>query len=353
MEGGLLLDVVVREGATILELLPGENESLLIWRDTLLVLDLGLDVFDRIRSFHLESNGLAGQGLDENLHTSTEPKHKVESRFLLDVVVGESAAIFELLASKDESLLVWRDSLLVLDLCFHVFDGVGCFYFQGDSFASQGLDENLHTSTKPKHEVKGRLLLDVVVAKGAAVLELFASKDKSLLVWGDALLVLDLGLDVLDSVRSLDFECDSLAGQGLDENLHTSAKAQYEVKSRLLLDIVVAQSAAIFELLTSEDKTLLVWRDTLLILNFGLDIFDSVRGFDLEGDGFSGEGLDENLHGDGWLVERTVKSEKKLRRKRQKLAWQTFEVAVTADWGETTPFYTRSDVHSERVICGY
>jgi hypothetical protein len=35
-----------------------------------------------------------------------EPKHKVENRFLLDVVVGESAAIFELLAGKNESMLV-------------------------------------------------------------------------------------------------------------------------------------------------------------------------------------------------------------------------------------------------------
>ena len=39
--------------------------------------------------------------------------------------------------------------------------------------------------------MKGRLLLDVVVRKGAAVLELLAGEDKTLLVWGDALLVLD------------------------------------------------------------------------------------------------------------------------------------------------------------------
>jgi hypothetical protein len=46
--------------------------------------------------------------------------------------------------------------------------------------------------------VQGALLLDVVVGEGAAVLELLAREDEALLVRGDALLVLDLGLDVLD-----------------------------------------------------------------------------------------------------------------------------------------------------------
>ena len=63
-------------------------------------------------------------------------------------------------------------------------------------------------------------------------------------------------------------------------------------------DILVAQGAAIFELLAGEDETLLVGRDALLVLDLGLDIVDSVRGLDLEGDGLSGEGLDEDLHAD-------------------------------------------------------
>ena len=41
MEGGLLLDVVVRESSSILELLSGEDESLLIWGNTFFILDLG------------------------------------------------------------------------------------------------------------------------------------------------------------------------------------------------------------------------------------------------------------------------------------------------------------------------
>ena len=65
MEGGLLLDVVVGEGAAVLELLAGEDQALLVRGDALLVLDLRLDVVDRVRRLYLEGNGLARQGLDD------------------------------------------------------------------------------------------------------------------------------------------------------------------------------------------------------------------------------------------------------------------------------------------------
>ena len=78
----------------------------------------------------------------------------------------------------------------------------------------------LSTTTKTEDQVKGGLLLDVVVAEGAAVLELLAGEDQALLVGRDALLVLDLGLDIVDRVRGLDLEGDGLAREGLDENLH-------------------------------------------------------------------------------------------------------------------------------------
>ena len=68
--------------------------------------------------------------------------------------------------------------------------------------------------------MEGGLLLDVVVGEGAAVLELLASKDQALLVGGDALLVLDLGLDIVDGVGRLHLEGDGLPREGLDENLH-------------------------------------------------------------------------------------------------------------------------------------
>ena len=68
MESGLLLDVVIRQGAAIFELLAGEDQALLVRRNTFLVLDLLLDVVDGIAGLDLESDGLACQGLDEDLH---------------------------------------------------------------------------------------------------------------------------------------------------------------------------------------------------------------------------------------------------------------------------------------------
>ncbi len=71
---------------------------------------------------------------------------------------------------------------------------------------------DLHASTKPENQVKGRFLLDVVIGECAAVFELFASKDETLLVRWNTLLVLDLGLDVVDSIAGLDLKSDGLAG---------------------------------------------------------------------------------------------------------------------------------------------
>jgi hypothetical protein len=65
--------------------------------------------------------------------------------------------------------------------------------------------------------VKGGLFLDVVVIQSATILELFSCENKTLLIRGDAgiisltayekqaqnlpFLVLDLGLDIVDSIR--------------------------------------------------------------------------------------------------------------------------------------------------------
>lgn len=44
----------------------------------------------------------------------------------------------------------------------------------------------LGTTTKAEHQVKGRLLLDVIVAEGAAILELLARENQALLVGRNA-----------------------------------------------------------------------------------------------------------------------------------------------------------------------
>merc|ERR1712029_1265638 len=137
---------------------------------------------------------------------------------------------------------------------------------------SQSLDENLHATSETQHQVKSGLLLDVVVRQSAPILELLASKDQTLLIWGNAFLVLNFGLDILDGIRGFNLQGDGLASQSLDENLHTTPETQHQMESGLLLDVVVRQSASILELLASEDQTLLIWGNALLVLNFGLDV---------------------------------------------------------------------------------
>ena len=151
---------------------------------------------------------------------TAETEHQVESRLLLNVVVRESAAILELLAGEDKALLIGRDALLVLDLGFHVVDGVRGLNLEGDSLAREGLNEDLHTTAEAKDEMESGLLLDVVVRKSAAVFKLLTSEDETLLIRRDALLILDLGLHVVDRVRRLDLESDGLAGQSFNKDLH-------------------------------------------------------------------------------------------------------------------------------------
>merc|ERR1711963_1180253 len=47
--------------------------------NALLVLDFGLDIFNGVRWFNLEGDGLASQGLDKNLHTSTKTENQMQS----------------------------------------------------------------------------------------------------------------------------------------------------------------------------------------------------------------------------------------------------------------------------------
>jgi hypothetical protein len=54
------------------------------------------------------------------------------------------------------------------------------------------------------------------------------------------------------------------------------------VKSGLFLDVVVAQSAAILELLSGEDETMLIWGDSFLVLDLGLDVVNGVRRLDIK-----------------------------------------------------------------------
>jgi hypothetical protein len=64
----------------------------------------------------------------------------------------------------------------------------------------RGIGKRLISTTEAQHKMKGGFLLDVVVSKGPSILQLLSSEDQSLLVRGDAFLILDLMLDVVKGV---------------------------------------------------------------------------------------------------------------------------------------------------------
>merc|ERR1719411_1471296 len=182
MESALLLDVVVGESTPIFKLFSSKDQSLLVWGNSFLVLDLCFYIFNGVRWFNLQSNGLASEGLDKDLHTSSQTEHKMESALLLDVVVGESTSIFQLFSSENQSLLVWGNSFLVLDLCFYIFNGVRWFNLQSNCLAGEGLDKDLHSSSQTENKMESAFLLDVVVGESTSIFQLFSSEDQSLLV---------------------------------------------------------------------------------------------------------------------------------------------------------------------------
>mmetsp|Transcript_13779 Transcript_13779/g.19310 ORF Transcript_13779/g.19310 Transcript_13779/m.19310 type:complete len:269 (+) Transcript_13779:538-1344(+) len=164
------------------------------------------------------------------------------------------------------------------------------------------------TSAKTKDKVKGGLLLDVVVSKGASVFKLLSSEDEALLIRRNSFLILDLLLHSVDGIRRVDIKSDGFASQSLHENLHRSTtKAEDEVKSRLLLDVVVCQCATILKLLTSEDETLLIRRNSFFVLDLLLHGVDGIRRIDIQCDRLASQSLYKDLHGSSSKAENEVK----------------------------------------------
>ena len=77
--------------------------------------------------------------------------------------------------------------------------------------ARERFHKDLHTTAQAQHQVERGLLLDVVVGQSSSIFKLLPGEDKTLLIWRDAFLVLNLRLNVVDGVRSLDIQGDGLA----------------------------------------------------------------------------------------------------------------------------------------------
>ena len=102
----------------------------------------------RVRQGIHPTGGRAAFGPEDTTHTChrrpPQAQHQVQRGFLLDVVIRQRSAILQFLPGEDEPLLVRRDAFLVLDLRFHILNGVAGLDLQGDGFAGEGLDEDLH-----------------------------------------------------------------------------------------------------------------------------------------------------------------------------------------------------------------
>jgi len=128
--------------------------------------------------------------------------------------------------------------------------------------------------------------LNVVVEESVAILKFFSSEEESLLIKRDSFLILDILLDVINSVRSLNIESDSLSSKDLsskdlDEDYHKIFFLK--VKVRFPLDVVVWESDGVLKYHSSKDKSLLNSRDTFLVLNPGFDNMDSLTHFNTDG----------------------------------------------------------------------
>jgi len=222
MECRFFLNVVVRKGSSVFELFSSEDQSLLLWWNSFFVLNLCLDICDSVIGLDVKGNRFSRKGFDEDLHcTTSESEDKMERRFFLDIIIRKRSSIFELLSSEDQSLLLWRDTFLVLDLSLDVGDGVVRLYIQSNRFSCEGLDKDLHsTTTKTKDEMEGGLFLNVVVGKRSPIFQLFSSEDQPLLLRRNSFFVLDFGLDICNGVIRLDVQSNGFSRKGLHKDLH-------------------------------------------------------------------------------------------------------------------------------------
>jgi F0F1-type ATP synthase membrane subunit c/vacuolar-type H+-ATPase subunit K len=152
-----------------------------------------------------------------------------------------------------------------------------------------------------KHSRTFNLLLHILVKEGGSTLsavvtivvlghEASNSGDGRVLSKPDNLSSV-LNLVVLEGLKRNGL-VDTLVLLGLGVNLllpllSSSTKTEDQVQGGLLLDVVIGESTSIFQLLTSEDQTLLIRGDSLLVLDLGFDIVNGIRWLNIERDGLA------------------------------------------------------------------
>ena len=126
MECTLLLNIIVTQGSPILQLFSRENETLLVWGDPLLVLDLRLDVVDGIARLHFECDCFSSECFDEDLHGVLQciyfSKQVSEGRPRFSGCWGTRGLYIEN-QCPDESLYIWTQVVGRLTKCEFIVVG--------------------------------------------------------------------------------------------------------------------------------------------------------------------------------------------------------------------------------------
>ena len=145
--------------------------------------------------------------------------------------------------------------------------------------------------------MKSWFFLYVVVWKCSSIFKTFACENKSLLIWGNTFLVLDLGLHVFNCVRWLSINGDCFTIECLYKDLHNStAKSEYKMESWFFLYVVVWKCSSIFKTFACENKSLLICRDTFFFSDFFFNHWNWVWGLNIKGYWFTSKALYEYLH---------------------------------------------------------
>jgi hypothetical protein len=295
MKRRLLSNVVVAESSTVLKLPSIKDQSLLVWRNALFVLNFRLHILNCIAALYINRHGLASLKPDKDLKSTYQPQRKMKRRLLSNVVVAESSTVLKLPSIKDQSLLVWRNALFVLNFRLHILNCIAALYINRHGLASLKPDKDLKSTYQPQRKMKRRLLSNVVVAESSTVLKLPSIKDQSLLVWRNALFVLNFRLHILNCIAALYINRHGLASLKPDKDLKSTYQPQRKMKRRLLSNVVVAESSTVLKLPSIKDQSLLVWRNALFVLNFRLHILNCIAALYINRHGLASLKPDKDL----------------------------------------------------------
>ena len=145
-----------------------------------------------------------------------------------------------------------------------------------------------------KFENKSRLICDSIICETVFVLKFGFRKVEVLLLTFDVLSLVNQGLNNLNCIERHDFEIHGLARVCLNKDVHYLSK--HEVECRGSHDIVVLKAVFVLKVFAIKEEMLLINGNSLVFLDLGFDIRNSVAWVYYEINCFSRVDFDENFY---------------------------------------------------------